>query len=410
MARVFRWKVRVVRFHLRSGIVTRQRGVAGDLDVESQFRYIPNQHYISPQLPNHYIQDHAMPYEKLRELMDQFPVGFPKSEARTEIKILKRLFSEEEVKIAILLSPFPEEISQIASRTGDDEVILAEKLEQMANKGLVFRIRRSGKTLFKMPAFQVGLYEYAVKRVDRELAALFKEYYDSAFEAELGKTDIPGFKVIPVTEYVAADNVLQPFHKLEGKIREARRIVVYDCICRKEAHLLDHGCDHPKENCLAFGVAAEYFIDSGLGREIDADEALRILKEADDSGLIHAGANSKHLSNICNCCPCCCGSLKAVAAHGYEKNRFFNALYEAMIDEDECSACEDCLDRCPVDALAMDDTAVVDRNRCLGCGLCASVCPTESISMHLRPDRQEPYDRLMDLGMAVIEAKQKMTE
>ena len=351
-----------------------------------------------------------MPYEKLRELMDHGPVGFPKSESGAETKILKWLFSEDEAKTACLLSPIPEEVSQIADRTGEDETILSEKLEQMANRGLVFRIRRGGTTLFKMAAFQVGLYEYAVKRVDKELAALFKEYYESTYQAAAGAIDIPGFKVIPVSEYIEPDKVLQPFHKLEGKIREARKIAVYDCICRKEAHLLDHGCDHPLENCLAFGVAAEYFIDANLGREIDADEALRILKEADDSGLIHAGANSKHLSNICNCCPCCCGSLKAVASHSYERNSFLNALYEAKIDQDECSACESCLDRCPVDALAMDDTAVVDRDRCLGCGLCASVCPTESISMHLRPDRNDPYDRLADMGVAMMERKQELTD
>ncbi len=349
-----------------------------------------------------------MPYDKLRELMDHGPVGFPKSGSGVEIRILEKLFTRDEAQTANLLSPIPEVVSVIANRAGADAVSLAEKLEHMANKGLVFRIRRDGKTLFKMAAFQVGLYEYAVKRVDKELAALFKEYYDTTFESAVGAIDIPGFKVIPVSEYVAADEVLEPFHKLEGKIRDARKIAVYDCICRKEARLLDHGCDHPLENCLAFGVAAEYFIDGGLGREIDADEALDILKEADESGLIHAGANSKHLSNICNCCPCCCGSLKAVASHGYEKHRFFNALYEAKVDQDECSACEDCLERCPVDALLMEDTAVVDRDKCLGCGLCATDCPTESISMHLRPDRTDPYDRLMDMGVAMMEAKQKI--
>ena len=342
--------------------------------------------------------------------MDVGPVGYPKSDSGVEIKILEKLFTEAEAQTACLLTPIPEEMSQIAARTGQDEGELSEKLENMADKGLVFRIRREGETFFKMAAFQVGLYEYAVKRVDKELAALFKEYYSTTYEGAVGAIDIPGFKVIPVSETIGPDMVLQPFHTLENKIREARKIVVYECICRKEAHLLDHGCDHPLENCLAFGVAAEFFIDAGLGREIDAEECLKILKEADDSGLIHAGANSKHLSNICNCCNCCCGSLKAVASHGYEKNRFFNALYEAKVDADECSACEDCLDRCPVDALTMEDTTIVDREKCLGCGLCASVCPTEAITMHLRPDRTDPYDRMMDMGMAMMERKQQITD
>ena len=55
------------------------------------------------------------PYERLRELMDQFPIGFPKTEFGVELKILKRLFTEEQAEIAALLSPFPKEAAQIAS-------------------------------------------------------------------------------------------------------------------------------------------------------------------------------------------------------------------------------------------------------------------------------------------------------
>jgi electron transport complex protein RnfB len=347
------------------------------------------------------------PYERLRELMNEFPIGFPKTESGVEIKILRRLFTEEEVEIAVLLSPIPEEASRIAARAGRDEAKLTEKLERMADKGLIFRMRREGKTLFNMAAFMIGLYEYSVKRIDEELAGLFKEYYEAAMVDELASAKVPGFKVIPIAQHVAEDRVLQPFHKLEGKIREARRIAVTDCICRKEAQLLGHGCRYPVENCLSFGVAAEYYIDSGMGREIEAEEALRILKEADESGLVHAGANSKHLSNICNCCPCCCASLKAIVSAGREKGSFYNALYEAIIDEEECIACESCLERCPVGAIRVEETAITDRDKCLGCGLCASVCPSEAISLHLRPDRQEPFDRVTDMGMAMLEAKKR---
>ena len=35
-------------------------------------------------------------YIKLREFLDQFPIGYPKSPSGIEIKILKRLFTEEE--------------------------------------------------------------------------------------------------------------------------------------------------------------------------------------------------------------------------------------------------------------------------------------------------------------------------
>ncbi|MEX2706541.1 MAG: hypothetical protein Q6352_015015 [Candidatus Freyrarchaeum guaymaensis] len=41
------------------------------------------------------------PYLRLREFLDQFPLGFPKTPSGVEIKILKRLFTEEEAKTAV---------------------------------------------------------------------------------------------------------------------------------------------------------------------------------------------------------------------------------------------------------------------------------------------------------------------
>jgi len=348
-----------------------------------------------------------MPYEKLRAFLDRFPLGFPRTESGVEIEILKRLFTEDEARTAVLLSPMPEEVSLIAARCGRDEGELARKLEAMADKGLVFRIRRQDRTLFNAAPFMIGLYEYSVRRIDAELAALFKTYYDTAYLTEIGLSNVPGFKVIPVSRHVSPDMTLLPYHQLEGKIREARKISVAECVCRKEARLTGHGCDHPLETCLSFGVAAEYYIETGLGREVSAEEAIEILEAADQAGLVHAGANSKHLSNICNCCPCCCASLKGIVDHGHDKRRYVNALFEAMVDPDACIACEACLERCPVGAISLDEVAEVDRDKCLGCGLCASACPSEAITLRLRPDREEPFERVLDMGLAVMEAKRK---
>ena len=249
-------------------------------------------------------------YYKLREFLDQFPLGFPKTPSGVEIKILKRLFTEEEAKIAVLLTPIPEEASQIAQRSGMDPQFLEQKLEAMSKKGLIFRVRREGKTLYNSAPFMIGLYEYSVKKIDKELAKLFKEYYETAYQKEIGASNIPGFKVLPVEETIQVDTVLYPYHKLKESIKQARKIAVTECICRKEARLTGEGCNYPLETCLSFGAAAEYYIENGIGREITPEEAIKIIEEADKAGLVHAGVNSKHLSNICNCCPCCCASMK----------------------------------------------------------------------------------------------------
>jgi ferredoxin len=218
---------------------------------------------------------------------------------------------------------------------------------------------------------------------------------------------VPGFKVVPIEKTISQNVTLLPFHKIREDIRSARKIAVTDCVCRKEASLLGEGCGSPLETCLSFGVAAEYYIENGMGREINAEEAIAIVEKADEAGLVHAGANAKHLSNICNCCPCCCASMKGITKKGHDKHKYLNALFEAVIDEDACLGCEDCIDRCPVGAIAVDVIAEVDRERCLGCGLCAGICPSEAITLHLREDGEEPFDRVYDMAMAVLEGKKR---
>jgi len=42
-------------------------------------------------------------YERLRERLDKMATGYPATQSRVEIKILKRLFTEEEAEFFLLL-------------------------------------------------------------------------------------------------------------------------------------------------------------------------------------------------------------------------------------------------------------------------------------------------------------------
>lgn len=346
-------------------------------------------------------------YHRLREFLDRMPLGFPSTPSGVELRILKRLFTEEEAEVATLLSPIPEDAESIAARTGMDPDYLEKKLEEMSRKGLVFRIRREGRAHYNTAPFMIGLYEYSVEKMDEELAALYREYYEAAYLEEMAASGIPGFKVLPIGEKIRASLTAYPYLNLVEEVKKARVISVADCICRKEAALTGTGCRYPRETCLSFGAAAEYYIENGIGRRIDVQEALEILRQADEAGLIHAGVNTKHLSNICNCCPCCCASMKGITKKGMDKRYFLNALFEAVVDEEECTGCGECTERCPVGAVRVEEVAVVDRDKCLGCGLCAGTCPGEAITLLLREDREEPFDRVVEMGLAILEGKGK---
>lgn len=51
------------------------------------------------------------------------------------------------------------------------------------------------------------------------------------------------------------------------------------------------------------------------------------------------------------------------------------------VDLDRCSGCGECLEVCPVEAIALvGGKAAIDQETCLLCGACQAACPQEAIS------------------------------
>ncbi len=52
-----------------------------------------------------------------------------------------------------------------------------------------------------------------------------------------------------------------------------------------------------------------------------------------------------------------------------------------IIDQDECTGCEECIEGCPTKALELvDDVAILmHADKCDGCGECAEICNAEAI-------------------------------
>ena len=85
-------------------------------------------------------------YERLRERLDMFPQGFPKTKSGVELKILKELFSPEEAEIMLALRPTPELVAAVAERMGRGESEMADLLYRMSKKGLILRGTVEGQT------------------------------------------------------------------------------------------------------------------------------------------------------------------------------------------------------------------------------------------------------------------------
>jgi len=90
--------------------------------------------------------------------------------------------------------------------------------------------------------------------------------------------------------------------------------------------------------------------------------------------------------------------LRAVLQVGPATSSFI-----VIVDEEECTGCGDCIDRCQMEALSMqDDIVAMDADRCFGCGLCISVCPASALRMEPREQRPIPPQDRMELNIAMM--------
>ena len=53
----------------------------------------------------------------------------------------------------------------------------------------------------------------------------------------------------------------------------------------------------------------------------------------------------------------------------------------AKVKAEDCTACGNCADACPVDAITVDDVAVIDAGACTDCGTCVDECPVDAITL-----------------------------
>jgi dihydropyrimidine dehydrogenase (NAD+) subunit PreA len=63
------------------------------------------------------------------------------------------------------------------------------------------------------------------------------------------------------------------------------------------------------------------------------------------------------------------------------RKRLAAAYRTAQPDPDLCTGCEQCLDACWYDALAMEDNLAVKSHACVGCGYCFHVCPVGALEV-----------------------------
>ena len=337
-------------------------------------------------------------YGKLREHLDKLPGGYPATESGVEIRILKRLFTPEQAELALYTTLMPEPAGAIAQRAGISEQEAEERLMEMSRAGILFSVEvKDRPTLYMAVQFVVGIWEFQVNRLTEGLVKDMQEYMPELFDLETWK-QASQLRTIPIQASLPAGGAAMPYNQAEEIVKQQKKIALMPCICRQEHHISGGNCQKPEEVCLAFGSGAYYYLKNGLGREITQEEALEVLKIANEAALVLQPGNYEKVQNICCCCGDCCGVLLSYKRHPKPAD-ICHSPYIVKFDPDECINCEICIDRCQMDVFSPgDDVVSLNMNNCIGCGLCVTTCTGEALTLERKPD-----DQVQHLPKGVVE-------
>jgi ferredoxin len=336
-------------------------------------------------------------YEELAGHLDKAVAGAPMSPALLEI--LKILYPGEEAEVALKMSIYENKtLAECEEIIPEKAGRLEEILSSMAHRGTVLTEQKPGrKRIYRLLPSVVGFAEAPFLSGEdtpdkRALAPLWVKYVMGEFGHEMAR-GVPLIRVVPIAESLEDESQVLPFDALKDKLDEASFMAVAHCPCRQIKKYVGEGCEHPIERCMHFGSMGRYIVEQGMGREISKNEALQILRDATEEGLVHVCDNVQgSLRTICNCCPCCCGFFQAKLVNGLDTLSRSN--YVARVDADACIGCGTCEDRCPVNAVTVvDDIARVDADVCIGCGVCTPTCSGEdAIRLTPREEIKPPPD------------------
>ncbi len=348
--------------------------------------------------------DSVRSYRALQRHLDRQPVGFPATPSGADIRVLEHIFTPREADLACCLTDVHEPLATVFDRArhlvATPEQLRAE-LAGIHAKGGIEAIERDGTPWYRNTPLVVGFYEMQLARLTPQFITDVGEYLsDARFGLSFLSTALPQMRTIPIRKSIPVHHHVSTFDEATALLRAAAEpFIVVPCICRKKHAMQGQPCrvTTREETCLGMGRMAESFLGSGQGRRITRDEALAIVEQNQDDGLVLQPSNSRAPEFLCSCCACCCGMLD-VHRQLPIPVEFWSSNYYAEVDTSACVGCGICRQRCQAGAIKggrnsgkeVSNTIAIDRTRCLGCGLCVPTCLKKALSLAKKSVETQP--------------------
>ncbi|MCQ2489374.1 MAG: FAD-dependent oxidoreductase [Clostridia bacterium] len=258
----------------------------------------------------------------------------------------------------------PKTLKQMAEATGKSEEYLEPLLEKMALSGVIEYNWENPQheKQYVLPMFVPGSAEFSNMSgfldTNPELGIFFERM--TRLPLDMVTKFVPeggsgiGMHVIPVekaiemeSQSVSVEHISHWLDKYDGVYAKS------PCSCRRSRKTHGEGCgDDPEGWCIAVGDMAHYVVETNKGgKYITREEALEIMKIAEDNGFVHEITNidgENKIFAICNCNVNVCYALRT--SQLYNTPNMSRSAYVAHVDRDKCVACGKCVEVCPAGA------------------------------------------------------------
>lgn len=165
-----------------------------------------------------------------------------------------------------------------------------------------------------------------------------------------------GMHVIPVEKAISMENKKVDLEQISYWLDKYEgHIGIGQCSCRASRKVLNEGCADDNQGwCIGVGDFADYCNETGKGHSITKEEALEVLKKAEDLGFVHQITNidgENKIFGICNCNINVCYALRT--SQLFNTPNMSASAYRAKVDTSKCVACGKCVEVCPAGAVKL---------------------------------------------------------
>ncbi len=277
---------------------------------------------------------------------------------------LNAVLTDEQADLALVMGlRKPRTIEYMAEKFGrsvEETHRLAMEIAQIG----VFKVYHdeNNKELFMVQIFAPGILEMMVNNKEMceahpEVARAFEQYTRERISHIAPNLPMGTgmMRVIPIESAIEGNTKSVSYEEISYYLDKYDTFSVSDCSCRRSRRLLNQGCGHLETDmCIQMGSGAEYYIRTGRARQVTREEVKKILKRAEENGLMHQMPNIEGLGDsaaICNCCSCSCFAMRVATL--FNAPDAIRSNYGAEVNTENCVACGQCVENCPTNALKL---------------------------------------------------------